>query len=456
VNAAEPAAGGTDASRQGDRADHGATAGPRDRLLPSPRSAARSGWIIDTTVVVVVAALDVGGVWAELAAWHPAPGFPAGAYLLALATAAALFLRRRRPFACVLVVFALVAAYHLAGYPGEAPAMALFVALYTLAERAESVWWIAVAILVVPAWQLLTALPPNGAPPFAYAVAGPAIGMLCLIVLGAATRRLRAASALRVRLARREADSAANERIAQERLRIARDVHDVLAHTIAAVAVQAGVALDALDAAEPEGAREAVRRIRALTTQARPELHSALESLRGEDAARSAPQPGLGELPELVSATRSAELAVTLEIADGLDGSPPDAVAVDAAVSPVTAMTVYRIVQEALTNTVRHAHATRVDVVVRAVDGAVVVEVCDDGCAAAGATPTQGYGLAGMRERAAAVGGSVASGPRKHGGFEVRAVLPTEAAPTNGTPAARDDASWGSPRRNAPRHGVGR
>lgn len=389
--------------------DAGRTTLPRS---PSTR------WIVDTGIAVFVAALTTVGVWAELAAQAELAGphsvtFPAGAYLIGLASSAVLLVRRDRPFVCALAVFALVVLYHESGYPGAAPAMALFVAVYTLAERASSAWWIGVAVLFVLAWPLVQALPPNGTPSTSFAITGPAVGMLVFVALGVAARQLRVSHAREVTLAGAQAEAAANERIAQDRLRIAREVHDVLAHTLSAVAVQSAAAIDAFDAGEPQRARESVERIRSLTKQANPEVRRAVEDLRGGDAPTRAPQPGLRDLDELVAGARQSGLDVGVEVAEALSS-----------VSPVTGLTAYRIVQEAITNVLKHANASHVDITLRDEGDRLVVDVTDDGTGGIPAATDTGFGIRGMQERAAAVGGTVSAGPRESGGFAVHAELP--------------------------------
>ncbi|GAB3391231.1 sensor histidine kinase [Humibacter soli] len=373
----------------------------------------RTRWIVDTVIAVFVAALTTVGVWAELATWPHPIVFPAGAYLIGLASSAVLLLRRDRPFVCALAVFALVLLYHESGYPGAAPAMALFVAVYTLAERASSLSWIGVAVLFVLAWPLVQVLPPNATSPASYAITGPAVGMLVFIALGVAARQLRISHAREVTLAGAQAEAAANERIAQDRLRIAREVHDVLAHTLSAVAVQSAAAIDAFDAGEPQRARESLERIRSLTKQANPEVRRAVEDLRGGDAPTRAPQPGLRDLDHLVAGARQSGLDVGVEVTGALTS-----------VSPVTGLTAYRIVQEAITNVLKHANASHVDVTVHDDGDVLVVDVTDDGVADIHAAANDGFGIRGMQERAAAVGGTVSTAPRASGGFAVHAELP--------------------------------
>jgi signal transduction histidine kinase len=197
-------------------------------------------------------------------------------------------------------------------------------------------------------------------------------------------------------------------------------MHDVLAHTIAAINVQAGVGADVIDEA-PAKARASLREIRRQSRDAMAELRATVGVLR-EGAAETprAPAPGLRDLDRLVETVARAGLRVDVSVA----GAPrPLPGAVDSAA--------YRIVQEALTNVVRHAHASAATVRVGYDPSMVVLEVEDDGRGDAnGATAEHdGHGLIGMRERAAAVGGTLQAGPRRGGGFRVYASLPTGEAP---------------------------
>lgn len=231
------------------------------------------------------------------------------------------------------------------------------------------------------------------------------------------------------RAARAEAerDREARLRVARERVRIARELHDVVAHTVSAMTVQAALALDALDA-RPEVARQAMRQVRTSGKEAVRELRAAVGVLRqGEPDAQ--PAPRLAELAELAERVRATGLRVTLRT-PGTDAEGGDA---GGELPPLVELAAYRIVQEALTNVLKHADARQVAVsVVRGAGGGeerLVVEVVDDGTAAVGAGHVgDGYGLIGMRERAVGVGGTVVAGPVADGGWRVSAVLPVHGA----------------------------
>jgi len=240
------------------------------------------------------------------------------------------------------------------------------------------------------------------------------------IFLGTAQRNRRAYLAeleQRARDLEASREEEARRRVTEERLRIARDLHDVIAHGIATIHLQSGAALHVIDR-HPEQAVPALTAVKQLSKQTLQELRATLDVLRADDgeAAPLAPTPGIDRLPALVDVTRRAGLAVELEIV-GKEAPAPTAVEVAA----------YRIVQESLTNVMRHAgeraHAT---VTVRHTDDAVDIEVVDDGLGVAATAVNGGHGILGMRERAATVGGTVATGANRGGGFRVHAHLPCE------------------------------
>jgi signal transduction histidine kinase len=227
---------------------------------------------------------------------------------------------------------------------------------------------------------------------FTMAIAG------CVWALGEASRSRRAAI-----------HEAALRAVREEQARIARELHDVIAHSVTVMVVQAAAAGDVFDD-RPDRARAALATIEDVGRDTLGELRRLLGGVR--DDTTSTPQAGLARVAELAAPLRSAGLEVEL-VAIG----EPDAVPAGVDVSG------YRIVQEALTNTLRHARATTARVTVRYGTDAIEIDVVDDGRGPARA-PTGGYGLVGMRERAALLGGTLDAGPTSHGGFRVRARLP--------------------------------
>jgi signal transduction histidine kinase len=212
---------------------------------------------------------------------------------------------------------------------------------------------------------------------------------------------------------------AARRAVGDEQARIARELHDVIAHSVAVIVVQAGAAGDVFDT-RPDQARAALRSIEDAGRDALRELRRLLGAVRPEVAADGAvaPQPGLERVDELAVPLRAAGLRVVVN----REGPPADLPAgVD--------LSAYRIVQEALTNTLRHASATVAEVTFRYRADALEVEVVDDGRGAPGRSGAgSGFGLIGMRERAALLGGSLEAGPTAHGGYRVHARLPLDSA----------------------------
>jgi signal transduction histidine kinase len=244
------------------------------------------------------------------------------------------------------------------------------------------------------------------------------MGSAATIVAHVLQRRTHRASALEARAARLESERDENTRVAvvEERRRIARDLHDVIAHSVSVMTVQAGAARVLL-AREPERAREPLLSVEETGHQALAEMRRLLGILRTEDGeAKLAPQPGLADLDRLLEQVRRAGLPVHLS----LEGTRRP-------LSPGVDLAAYRIAQEALTNAIKHAGPARAHVCVRYAADAVELEITNDG--RAGARGGQGgHGLVGMRERAALYGGELEAGQRHGGGFIVRARLPVEAA----------------------------
>jgi signal transduction histidine kinase len=249
--------------------------------------------------------------------------------------------------------------------------------------------------------------------------------ILACAITGEAVRVQRAyigAIVERAERAERTREEEARRRVAEERLRIARDLHDLLAHTITLIGVQTSVAAHVLSADPERLDRETIAKalndIADTCRTARGELRTTLEVLREQGVAGEArgPLPGLDGLPDLVEAARLAGARVSSAVRVG--EAPP---AVGAAA--------YRIVQEALTNAVRHAGPEpSISVELYEKQGALRLSVADDGSGPGAGAGNPGFGLIGMRERARSVGGTLDAGPRPAGGFEVLAVLPLTTA----------------------------
>ena len=350
-------------------------------------------------------------------------------YALLAAGPLALLLRRRYPLTVLVAVAAVTIAYLALGYPYGPIFASAFVAFVSAVLRGHRRGPWAIAALAVVAHGVL--LVPSGERVTWVYLAGVAAWLTAALALAELirVRRERAAEAERMRA------EEARRRAGEERLRIARDLHDVLAHHISLINIQAGVALHLLDSeinsetgtAGPAQVREALAIIKQESRDVLHELRSALDVLRGSDeAAPKAPTPGLDRLDELVERSQAAGITVHTMV-DGR--SRPLPASVDTAA--------FRIVQEALTNVYRHARADNATVLVGYGEQALTVQVDDDGTwSPVGASDTAGgsggRGLAGMRERAAALGGSLDAGRRPDGGFRVRATLPFDGTDLDG------------------------
>jgi signal transduction histidine kinase len=337
----------------------------------------------------------------QIASGSAQPEPSATASALAFGSGIVFAVRRPLPEVTFLGALACVFVYTLRDDPGGPIYLSAFAATAVLvAARPRPVWipfTIAGAAAVVVAGVISTGWQSH------YLIVG-------VLWLGSA---LLLSENLRNRGAKQE--EVALRRVAEERLRIAREVHDVVGHALATISLQAGVAERLLDE-RPEQARESLRAIRQASKQSLGGLRHllGLESPDGTPAER-APTPDLDAIPRLVETMRDAGLAVELET-----------IGTGAHVPGVVGAAAYRIVQESLTNVVRHAgEGAKANVRVTVGDQGVVVDVADDGRGARQGELRPGGGLTGMEERAAALGGSFRARPRARGGFAVRAVLPT-------------------------------
>jgi signal transduction histidine kinase len=343
-------------------------------------------------------------------------GLDAVGYIVIGAAAAMLALRRTAPIIGLAAVTVLLWIYTAREYAGGPVYLTFFVMAFAVAvstERRRSLVVVGVALAVLLSSHFLL---------FGF---GDSVWPLLSVGWTAAawfwgdglrTRRAYLAGLEdRARYLEETREEEARRRVADERLRIARDLHDVIAHSIASINVQAGSAIHVMDR-RPEQARESLLAIKAASSAALAELRSTIGLMRGDDHdAPLTPCPSLTRLDPLLETAALAGLPVEV----GIRGEPrPLPTSVDVAG--------YRIVQESLTNVVRHAHAHAATVTLDYASEFVELEVVDDGRngAAGGAA---GHGIAGMRERAEAVGGQVEAGPRFAGGFRVWARLPTTA-----------------------------
>jgi signal transduction histidine kinase len=332
---------------------------------------------------------------------------------LAVTLAALALLLRRWPLSVLIVSVLIVAAMRSADLIGSGwawPATAAFAAV-VLAGRLRAAVIVAACVLLYGfQWDFFVDLEhgPNWALTH---VGGEALWIAAVLAAAHAyrsTRRWRAEVAARLVQDEHERELEARRRRAEERVGIARDLHDVVSHTLAVVGVHLNVAIDAFDS-DPAEAKGALRLAQDVRGRAMTDLKALVDVLR--DGAAAEPAGGLDGLDRLAAQVRDAGLAVTVTESGDRTVVP----------APV-ATAVYRVVQEALTNTVRHAGASRVEVRLRYDDAEVDVEVVDNGSPGAGPV-TDGHGIAGMRERVAALGGALTAGPTA-AGFTVRATIP--------------------------------
>ncbi|GLY68289.1 sensor histidine kinase [Amycolatopsis taiwanensis] len=360
-----------------------------------------------SAVVAVAIAMDLGG--------SRTPDYVA--YLFAAGLGALMFVRRKFPVLALMATAAGLLAYYAADYPPVGLALPVAAALYSAAEAGQ----VGVAAATGTALVLVSTffrLREGDNPSYllGFETASTIGLMLSAIALGTtvrATRVLRLEKQRTARQAATEREWEAQRRVEEERLRIARDLHDALGHTIAVVSVQTSVATEALDD-DPAAARAALATIRLASDEAVRELRTTLGLLTGSGEAEGrSPAGSLRNLDTLVAATTDTGLTVDVRT----EGTPvPLPVVVDT--------TAYRIVQESLTNCLRHARASKAEVLLRYEPDRLEVSVADDGVGAA--EPRGGRGLVGMRERAALLGGKVVINARPRSGFRVDASLPME------------------------------
>jgi signal transduction histidine kinase len=332
---------------------------------------------------------------------------------LALAQTVPLAFRRVRPVAVLAVTLVAGMVFNVGFADSPTLPLGVVVALYTVAARCERtvskraalVTGIAlpVPILVAAGFEVDSALLPLGITASAW-------------ILGDNLRTRRAylaeLEAKAVRL-EREREEEARRAVAREQARIARELHDVISHNVSVMVVQAAAGADVFDA-EPSRARSALTSIEATGREALSELRRLLGVIRIDEDATLTPQPGLERLAQMLEQVRAAGLAVELTVEGPSSPLPPG-----------LDLAAYRIVQEALTNTLKHARASRAEVALRYGAAELAVDVLDDGRGAtAKGTPGGGHGLAGMRERVALFDGRILAGPRSEGGFAVSARFP--------------------------------
>lgn len=360
--------------------------------------------IADWAIAVgVAAALLVAG----LSVQHvPANLDPLG-YALLIAGGLALAARRLAPVTVLVATGLCALGYQAVGF--DVPAVAFLFAVYAAVRAGHRMITVAASVILLATLPLaaLASLHNTGE---AFAQARGALEIAWLIAAGAAGEALRQAER-RADEAERTREETARRRADEERLHIARELHDSLTHQISVIKVQSEAAVH-LARKRGEEVPEALLAIREAGREAARELRATLEALRDDG---TSPPQGLAHVPDLVERARTTGLDATLTIEGPRQDVPT---AVD--------RTVYRIVQESLTNIARHAAAATASVHIHYRPDVLVVRVDDDGKATSDTAPVPGVGLLGMRERVTALGGRLQAAPRSEGGFSVQAELPVD------------------------------
>ncbi|HEY2578223.1 MAG TPA: histidine kinase [Streptosporangiaceae bacterium] len=426
---------------------------PQQHPWPLPRRRRPPGaLVIDVAIVALVGTAQVTAT-VMAGSHHGVLGtgqrhLDALGITLLVISALVLAARRQRPVPVLVVTAGAVMLYNLLGYPHGVSFLSLYAAFYTAVVTGHRLAaWVGAAVLSVHLWLSWIAGYPMSSGLVVWGIAG----LLIVLGFGEMTRLRRAyLGSLRQRAieAERTRDEAGRRMVSEERLHIARELHDLIGHNISLINVQASVALHLLER-QPEQAAVALTAIKQVSKDTLDELRLVVGAVRGteDEGSPRLPARGLGDLDALVSGAAAADLDVRMEVA----GSP----------RPVPAglgLTAFRIVQESLTNVRRHAGPASVAVRLEYNTSDLTVRIEDSGrglgeaaagyggtgyagAAGHGGTPDHGgapngggvpngggRGLTGMRERAAAVGGELDAGPRPDGGFQVVARLPLDPA----------------------------
>ncbi len=374
---------------------------------------------MDSRALAVDAGLAV--VVAAAVAMLVAVGLPGGSqradavsYLFAVAVGALLLLRRRAPRLVLLATAAALVAYHAAGYPPVGLAVPAAAAFYSAAAAGRSRWAAGTGVaLLALASAVRVALGQHPGLVLGYDLPVTAGLLAAAVALGAlvhAQRRLRAETERRSRAVAAERVAEVSWRAEQERVRVARELHDDIAHRLTVISLHAALAAETLRD-DPATAEPAVRTVAATSREALAELRHTVAVLRSGGPDADAPPAGLARLDALVASAEGAGLRVDVERRGDLAGLPA-----------VVSAAARRVLQESITNVLRHAGARHAQVTLCREAGVLTVRVRDDGRGAAAAR--DGFGIRGMRERVAQLGGTLSAGSGPDGGFAVEATIP--------------------------------
>lgn len=380
-------------------------------------------WVLDVLLGILVALVIAVVISAEQGGSQEPD---AVAYLFAAGFGALMLVRRRFPVIVLAATMLMLSGYYILDYPAIGLAVPVAAALYSAAEFGHLRAALVISLLLVVTSTYFRYIDGETiAFLLGYELVSTVTLMAAAIALGDSTRSRRALRAEQeeiARLIRQEHAHRAEQRVEAERMRMARELHDVIGHSISVISLHTNVAREAVGR-DDEATRQALGYVRAAASEAMQELRATVKVLRqppgkqeeqATQPASSQPLGSLRALGTLVEHARSSGLTVDVELTGAVDGLPGT---VDTAA--------FRIIQESLTNVMRHAHATRVAVVVQAEPQAVRLRVTDNGRAKAKEVGA-GSGIAGMRERARLLGGRLTAEALAAGGFEVRATLPLE------------------------------
>jgi signal transduction histidine kinase len=379
---------------------------------------------LDVSLALFITVMQVQGTLAKVAAdpesvLRPIADLGGLGYLLLIASGAVVALRRSFPVAVFAVTAVASLIYYTLDFPDGPGWLGLFVALYSLTaygdgRRSVAIAGVGITVLAIVWLVAATDIEPRAAIGWVFFRIGASV-MSAALGESVRTRRVIAGDALeRAELAERTREEEARARVDEERLRIAREVHDTVAHAIAIINVQSGVTAHLLDK-RPERTREALEAIEKTSSQALHEMRSILGVLRDDDD-RRVPHPGLGQIDELFAKARLAGLDIMLEAASPTAALP-------SAVDSVA----YRILQESITNVIRHVGPTQVTVGLDYAVDTLELSVTNERGHTNRDRATQavpGRGILGMRERCQLLGGDLDAGPAPDGGFVVTARLP--------------------------------
>ncbi|GIN04636.1 two-component sensor histidine kinase [Planomonospora venezuelensis] len=367
----------------------------------------------DVAIGVGVAVLVLAAGVTGLGPLGPAGSMDAGAVVLAGAIAPVLSVRRSAPLPVLLAANAITMAWYFLGYPGRLATLAALIGCYTLAaERGR--WWGAAGWAITAAVSAVVVHTAFDVRWFDDRAVNALSLELAAVALGASVHYHRAATAGARERAEQAAETRAEQaraRAAEQRLEIARELHDVLGHTMAAISVQAGVAVHVMDR-RPAQVAHTLTTIKTISDEGLAEVQILLGALRADEGTPS--HGGLTHIGRLLDVTRATGTPVELTVRGERRPLP----------APVD-LAAFRIVQESLTNVRRHARAASVQVRLGYGEEMLEIVVRNDGVAGTGAAaPAGGNGIGGMRARAAALGGTLSAAPGPDGVFEVRCLLP--------------------------------